>query len=178
MAVPDMTQVATVGLGLEVVHWAEISTDLSEIDAQRDAPSVQAAHNGMGVDHKREGVVLRPPIEVIKNNGQRIIAKHKRDDFAERTTPQGVTDPARLQVLTDARAIADEWVTPMRLAHVLDKLPAVGIEGTREVITAMVADITREAAGEVVLEREAVAAIGRRTATLFKTRLKDALRSE
>jgi predicted DNA-binding antitoxin AbrB/MazE fold protein len=73
--------------GLDFVHWVEISTDLAEIDAQRDADSVQAIKNGCGAGHHREGIVLRPLMEVTLNNGERVICKHKRDEFGETKTP-------------------------------------------------------------------------------------------
>ena len=70
----------------------------------------------------------------------------------------------------------DEWVTPMRLQHVLDKLPhATGMEQTRDVIFAMLEDVEREANGEIVFSQDAKKSIGTRTATLFKQRFKDSL---
>ena len=78
-------------------------------------------------------------------------------------------DAAKLAVLAEASAIAQEGVTPMRLAHVLDKMPRpLGMSATPRVIAAMVADVYREAAGEVVESREAMTAIGRQTASLFR----------
>ena len=70
LSVENMTQFCPT-LGLDVVPWREIPTDMAAVDAERDAPSVQAAKNGMGEGHPREGVVLRPLIELIKNNGDR-----------------------------------------------------------------------------------------------------------
>ena len=175
LAVPQAAEVVA-SLGLEFVHYARVSTDLAALDAERDAPSEQARRNGVDGDQPREGVVLRPLIEVIKNNGERVIAKHKRDEERETTTPRKVVDSATLEVLTRATAISDEWVTEMRLTHVLDRLgPDVGIERTGDVIRAMVEDVEREGAGEIVASREARTAIGKRTAELFKQRLKFAL---
>ena len=179
LAVPQASQVAG-ALGLEFVHYVDIPTDLDAIDAERDAPSVQAKRNGVDGDHPREGVVLHPPIEVRTNNGDRIIAKHKRDEERETKTPRRVVDQAQVAVLTQAAAIADEWATPTRLSHVLDRLGEggtdVGIERTGDVIKAMVEDVLREGAGEIVDGREARQAIGKRTAQLFKARLQAALR--
>jgi len=175
LSVPDACQV-TESLGLEFVHYVEISTDLAEIDAQRDADSVQAVRNGMGTGHKREGVVLRPLIEMTRNDGKRICSKHKRDDFSETKTPRKVTDE-ELAVLAEAKEIADEWVTEMRLSHVLQKFPEdVNIENTGKVIAAMVEDVTREAEGEIVDSKEARRAISKKTALMFKTRIKEALK--
>ena len=172
--VPVAEKIST-DLGLEFVPYAEISTDLSEIDAQRDAPSIVAQRRGMGDDKKREGVVLRPLMEMTGNNGERICAKHKRDDFAEVKTPRKVTDE-ELKVLSDAEAIADEWVTEQRLTHVLQKIENVGIDKMRDVITAMIEDVTREGSGEIVDSKEARKAISKRTSTMFKSRLQESLK--
>lgn len=171
LIVPTMTQVAN-SLGLEVVPWYRVSTDLQVLNDERDKPSEVAMRRGMGDNKPREGIVLRPPIEATLSDGRRIIAKHKQDSFAERATPQKVVDPSTLKVLEAAEAIAAEWVTPMRLAHVLDKLPtATDITSTKQVIAAMVEDVYREAKGEIVESKEASAAIGKKTATLFKQHL-------
>lgn len=177
LGVPQAADVVA-KLGLEFVHYVKVSTELAALDAERDAPSEQARRNGIEGDKPREGVVLRPLVELTANNGERIISKHKQDEERETKTARQVVDPSRLDVLSKADAIADEWVTPTRLAHVLDKLGDVGIERTRDVISAMIEDVTREAAGEIVDSREAHAAISRKAAELFKARLKDGLRRE
>ena len=177
LAVPQAHDVCT-KLGIEFVHYVKVPTDLEALDAERDAPSEQARRNGIEGDKPREGVVLRPLIEFVMNNGERVIAKHKRDDERETTTPRKVVDPALQAVLTKATEIADEWVTPTRLAHVLDKLgPDVGIERMRDVITAMTDDVLREGAGEIVDSREARTAIAKKTAETFKARLQSAFRA-
>jgi hypothetical protein len=171
LSVPKAEKVA-IDLGLEFVHYTEIPTDLAAIDAERDADSVQAVRNGMGPGKMREGIVLRPPIEVTMNNGERIIVKHKRAEFAERIHVPKVTDPTRLAVMTEAAAIAEEWAVPMRLEHVLQELThAMGMEHTGEVVKAMVDDIYKEAKGEIVESKEVSAAIGRVTAKLWKQRV-------
>lgn len=157
-------------LGLEFVHYVKCSTELDALNRERDAPSVQAKRNGIDEEKFREGVVLRPLIELTKNNGARIICKHKRDEFRETKAPR--VDGEALAVITEAAAVADEWVTPTRLGHVLDKLPgANGIEHTGAVIQAMLADVQREAEGEIVWSKDAERAIGRATALLYKRRL-------
>jgi hypothetical protein len=159
-------------LGLEFVHYARVSTDLAALDAERDAPSVQGKRNGVDGDKPREGVVLRPVIEVRLNGGERVMAKHKRAEERETATPREVVDPSKLQVLADAEAIAIEWCTPTRLEHLLQKIPGpIDITRTREVIAAMVADVLVEGEKEIVDSREARAAIGTRTAKLFKVHL-------
>lgn len=187
-------------LGLEFVHYKRVTTDLPALDAERDAPSMQAIRNGIsmivpeGADfncpagtvvepygthgdrianpRKREGVVLRPIIELTKNNGSRVICKHKRDEFRETKTPRPVVDPAKMEILANAERIADEYVTAMRLQHVLDKLPGHCIERMRDVIAAMVEDVEREAAGEIVTNDAVRKAIGKKTAITYKDYLK------
>jgi hypothetical protein len=176
LAVPQMDDLAKT-LGFEVVHWEEGPTDLAWLDAQMNAPSVQAKRNGILEDKPREGIVVRPPFEVRKNNDERVMAKHKGDSFKETATPRPVVDPEKLKVLQESQAIADEWVTDMRLEHVLQKLPAdIGMEGVRTVIAAMVEDVTREAKGEIVDSPEARKAISKKTADMFKARLKSKIK--
>lgn len=170
--VSNADDVVTVKLGLEFVHYTKISTALDAINAERDADSVQTVRNGMGLGKMREGIVLRPLIELVKNNGERIISKHKRDEFKETKTPREV-DPARLkrQILEDAESIADEWVTPMRMAHVLQHFSEVSIKETGNVIKAMIEDVTREASAEIVDSKGVRKAIGKKAAELFKSHL-------
>jgi hypothetical protein len=167
------------GLGLEFVHYVKVPSAIEAIDGERDADSMQAVRNGVGAGKIREGVVLRPLIEVVKNNGSRIIAKHKRDEFKERKHVPKVIDAESSKVLTDAAVIADEWVVPMRLVHVLQELPeATSMEHTPAVIKAMVADVYKEAKDEIVQSKDVAAAIGRKTVELWKAHLKKALAGE
>ncbi len=155
------------GLGLEFVYYKRISTNMLEIDMERDAFSVQAKRNGMG-EHPREGIVLRSIEEVTLNNGERIIAKHKTDAYSEIKTPRDVS-PEKLRVIEEAKAIADEWVTPMRLEHILSGSGLeMRIESIGKVIPLMIEDITREAEGEIIDSPDARKEIGRQTALLIK----------
>lgn len=163
-------------LGLEFVHYVRIPTTIEAIDTERDADSVQAVRNGMGSGHPREGVVLRPLIELRGNDGKRIVSKHKGEKFSETKTTREV-NPEQLQVLTEATEIAEEWVTPMRLEHVLDKLPQdIGMEKIPDIIKAMVEDVYREGEGELVQSKAVEKAIGKKTVFLFKKKLEDALK--
>lgn len=164
-------------LGFEFVFYTKVSTDIESLNAERDRPSTQAIRNGCGGDKISEGVVLRPLIEVRTNNGERIVAKHKRDEFRETRSPR-VVDPEKMKVLADAQAIADEWVTPMRLSHVLDKIPGASLEQMPVVLSAMIEDVEREAVGEIVVSGEARKAICTATAKMFKQRLKDQLQEQ
>jgi uncharacterized protein YutD len=167
LSVPNAHDVAT-KLGLEFVDYVKCTTDIETLNAERDKPSTQAIRNGCGNDKLREGVVLRPLIELRKNNNSRIVCKHKRDEFRETKTPRLLTDD-ELKVLEDAKEIADEWVTRMRLSHVLDKLNNPNDERlTGTVIKAMVEDVKREAEGEIVISKEALKEIGKLTSKLYR----------
>lgn len=175
LAVPNADLVVC-ALGLEFVHYKRVLTDLSALDAERDAPSEQAVRNGVAGDKPREGVVLRPIVEFVDNRGERIICKHKRDEERETATPRKVVDPEKLIVLENAAAIAVEWVTETRLSHVLDKLGNnLSIEATKQVIDAMLEDVLREGASEIKDSKEARAAISRKAASMFKEHLKKKL---
>jgi hypothetical protein len=167
LSVPQAEEIVQ-SWGLEFVPYAKVSTDLASLDAERDAPSVQAIRNGISEPKIREGIVLRPLIEVQKNNGERIIAKHKRSEFSERATIPEV-DPTKRQILEQAEAIALEWVTPMRLQHVLDKLNNPReLSAIPEVIKAMIEDVVRESTGEIMDSKDARKAIGARACKLYK----------
>lgn len=158
------------GLGLDFVPYNQIPCSMSAIDAERDARSVQAERNGMGA-HPREGIVLRPLEEVTKNNGNRIIAKHKTDAFSETKTKREVS-PEKLKMLEESRAIAEEWVTPMRLKHILSGNGVeLAMENIGKLIPLMIEDVTREAEGEIVDSPNARKEIGRHTALMCKRML-------
>lgn len=165
-------------LGLEFVDYVRISTELKDLDYQRDRPSVQAERNGMGNNKPREGIVIRPINEMIKAHGIRIIAKHKGDKFSERATPQKIVDPSKLAVLQNAALIADEWVTPNRLKNILSHLKEeeIKVENTKNIILIMIEDVLREAAGEIVDSPETKKAIGKKAAEVFQKYIKDKLK--
>lgn len=159
-------------LGVPFVAFEEVEATVEALDRERDRPSRQAQRNGIEGDKPSEGIVIRPPFEVTNNAGERVIAKHKRPEFSERQSNPPVNEEA-LRVYTEAQKIADEWVTAMRLTHVLDKLgnPSEMCD-TPKVIKAMVEDVEREASGEIVSSPEVRRAIGSKTAEMFKSRLR------
>lgn len=161
---------------VEFVFYKKINTDLELLTAERDSDSVQAVRNGMGEGHKREGIVLRPLVEMRINNGDRVICKYKPDEQMETKTKREI-NPEQLKVLNDAKAIGDEWVTNLRLEHVLQKFPAgVSMEAMGDIIKAMIEDVYREGKGEVVESKEASKAIGQKTVQLFKQKLQNKLK--
>lgn len=208
LSVPQAFDCAT-SLGFEFVDWVEIPTtcdhtlDLDQfetgefkdpdgvihrpdrlcyINHERDKPSTQAIRNGCGDDKLREGVVLHPPFECTKNNGERVLCKHKRDEFRETKTPR-VVDPAKQQMLEGAQKIAAEYVTAIRLDHVLNRLISsrdkkdIGIEDTRDVISLMIEDVNREGSGEFEPSPAVNKSIGAATAKMFKAHLQNSIRS-
>lgn len=172
LSVPAAFEV-TSALGLEFVPFELISTDLKALDDARVAPSVVAVRRGCG-DRPREGVVLRPPFECRDNRG-RICAKHKAETFRETRSPRPA-DPEKVLAITAGQAVADEWVTEMRLTHVLGKLGEVHLEDMKRIIDAMCEDVVREGAGEIVWTDQARRAVASRTATMFKARLQARMR--
>ena len=155
-------------LGLEFVDYVRTTTDIDTLDSWRDAPSSQSVRNGIAEERKREGIVLRPIIELTKNNGQRIISKHKGAEFLETKSIRKLKD-ADLSVLLEACAIVEEWVTPMRFNHVIQKFGKItDMKAAYKIIEAMVEDVEREGAGEIVLSKEVRSGISKRTVELYK----------
>lgn len=161
---------------IEFVDYVKIEVTLENLTAERDKPSVQAVRNGITEPKKREGIVLRPLVELRMNNGDRVICKYKPDEFNETKTKREVNSE-QLQVLKEAKAIADEWVVPLRLEHVLQKFPEdVDMESMGDIIKAMIEDVNREAKGEIIESKEANKAISVKTVQLFKQKLQSKLK--
>ena len=175
LSVPKAEEIAK-QLGLEFVSYVKCSTDVSTLDLEKLKSSIQAKRNGILEDKLREGIVLRPLMEVNRVDGKRIIAKHKNDEFRETTSKRKVVDPKRLQILTEAKEIAKEWVTEMRLSHILDVFPEADITKTGYIIKAMVEDIKREAEKEVIWNKDVEKAISRTCGIMFKNRIKGVLK--
>ena len=171
--VPNAESVAS-KLGLEFVPYEKVPATVEALNAERDRPSRVAKRRGIVEDKVPEGIVIRPLVEMRLPNGERVMAKHKGENFSERKSKSDtkVVDPEKMQLLTEAKEIAEEWVTPMRLEHVLDKLPHnLEMKDIPLLIKAMQDDVAREARGEVVLSKQALAEIGSLTVKLFKKKL-------
>lgn len=162
--------------GLEFVHYDKIEVNLDNLTRLRDADSVQAVRNGIVEPKKREGIVLRPLVELRINNGDRVICKYKPDEQMETKTKREVSEE-QLKVLSDAKAIAEEWTVNLRLEHVLQKFPNdVNMESMGDIIKVMIEDIFREGEGEIVKSKEVEKAIGKITVQLFKQKLQSKLK--
>ena len=103
------------------------------------------------------------------------MVKHKALEFQETKTPRQVNGK-KLVLLEEARAIADEWVTEVRLSHVLQKFPDADITQTGIIISAMVEDIEREAEREIIKSKEARKEISKQTALMFKRKFVNSLK--
>lgn len=163
--------------GLEFVWYTRTSTELDALDILRDATSAQALRNGGGVlpPHKRiaEGIVLRPLIELTRNDGKRIIAKHKGAAFSEtkKTRVVNRTDE-QLKVLAQVKDICVEWVTENRLSNILSHDPApLELSQIPSIIGMMIEDVLREGKGEIVESKQLKQAISRETALMVKRRV-------
>lgn len=181
LTVPQ-AEALVLGLSLEFVNYVKISTKLSEIDFWRDATSEQAIRNGIttrdGQWVRREGVVLRTLDESFDRRGNRIIAKHKRDEERETKTPRKVVDPAKAEFIKEARRVAEEFVVMERLHHVIAHLsiPVIDMTCAKAVINEMVSDVNREGKGEFEPSNTVNAEIGKRTAQLLKQYLSEKLK--
>jgi hypothetical protein len=159
-------------LGLEFVPYELVDATEENINRERDRDSIIAIWRGMGAGHIREGIVIRPPFEVVMNDGERCMAKHKRDEFREHKSSRSIVeDPEKRAVLEAAEAVADEWCVPMRLQHVLGHLTKDDVEPTMsqmgDIIKAMIEDIYVEAGDEIKQSRDVEKAIGTKTVKLF-----------
>jgi hypothetical protein len=161
---------------IEFVSYEKIDVSSPKLIEERDKPSVQAVRNGITEPKKREGVVLRPLIELRKNNGERVIAKFKPDEQMETKSKREVSDE-QLKVLSEANEVAEEWVTNLRLEHVLQKFPAdVNMESMGDIIKAMIADVYREGKDEIIESKPVEKAIGKATVKIFKAKLQSKLK--
>jgi len=173
LSVPQSEKLA-IDLDQEFVPYKLVETTEEALNAERDRDSIIAIRRGMGEGKKREGIVIRPPFEVTTNSGERICAKHKREDFREHKSPRSLdVDPA---VLEEAEAIAEEWCVMNRLHHVIQHLTVNGkepmMEQMRDIVNEMIRDIYREASGEIVQSKLVEKAIGTKTVKLFKEYLR------
>lgn len=164
-------------LGLPFVYYEIGPATIEWLMSQRGRPSEQAKRNGMGIQMS-EGIIIRAPIELYDENGGRLVAKYKRDDFRETSSIRSLTETP--EVLVESNAIAEEWVVEERLNHVLSALAARGtpcseMQDTGRVIEEMLKDVAIESAGQVVWSEDVKRAISRRTALLYKLRVRNGI---
>lgn len=175
MDVPDAESISK-KFQQEFVWYEKIENTLDNLNKYRDQPSQQAIRNGCGDDKPAEGIIIRPLQECYDSQGGRWIYKHKRADFCETASRRETfVDHGRVVILTEAQKVADEFVTEMRLNHILDKMqPApAGMEDTARVIKAMQNDIRIEHQDEIDwrIGKDILAKIASATAKLWKNRV-------
>jgi hypothetical protein len=175
-------------MNLEFVPYREIDATIEALDAERDLPSEVAVRRGC-VDgpKKREGVVLRPITECYDEHGNRIIVKHRIKEHSETAKERKLeNEPEKLALLQKADEIAEEWVTLVRLQHVLQSIaskmnvePAdLKIQDMSDICNEMVLDVYKEASAanlgeekvgtEIIKSGAAEKAIKNKTRILFK----------
>jgi len=164
-------------IGMPFVYFEKGPATLEWLDSQKNRPSEQAKRNGMGDNQISEGIVIRPPMELHDDNDGRLIAKHRKEIFRETKSARSLTEE-EVEALQDAKEIAEEWVVDHRLTHVLSALVAKGhtqlsMKDTLLVIETMQEDVRVEAGDQIAWSEAAGKAIGRKTAELFKKRVKE-----
>lgn len=165
VSMDDSAKIADI-LSIPFVDYGIYPTDIEVLNTLRDKKSVLGM-KWAGIEVPREGIVIEPliPMRIFDNY---VIAKHKAKEERETATVREVSSD-KLQVLADAQAIADEWVTENRLEHVMSKITLPREKQYFPVFAkAMVADIYREGTGEIVQSKEATSAIMKKTAELLR----------
>jgi len=175
LCVPDAFDICS-QFNIEFVHYEKVKTEIEILDKLANDYSIQSIRNGIKEPKKREGIVLRPLVELIKNNGSRIISKHKNDTFKEREHLPKISEES-LKIYEEAQSAVNEFVTEMRLSHILGKLTECNIEDAGMIIKFMIEDVFREAKGEIIENTEIKKLIGKKTAIMFKQRIVDKLKT-
>lgn len=169
-------------LQLDVVPGEVIDCTEEELTRVRNLPSEVAVMCGCGENEDRygnkpplrEGIVIRPLVELRMSNGDRVIAKYKNPDFSETKSRKDCNYPSEKRREYEAAAkVVDDYVTDARLGHVLDAigLQDPNIQDLGKVLPAMVEDVLRESKGEVPDTKEIRRMIGGKTVPLFKKRI-------
>ena len=169
-------------LGLEVVPGKVIPATEEALTEYRNSPSEVAVLRGCQDNADRfgnkpplrEGIVIRPLVEMRTNDNSRVMAKFKNPCFSERESRKDAAFPSeRKQEILKAEAAAKDFTTETRLEHVLDALglKEPTLQDTPKVIKGMVEDILREGAGEVEDSKTLRREIGRISVKLFRQKL-------
>ena len=156
--------------GQEFVWYTTCENTLENLDKYKNQPSQLSLAKGLG-ENLAEGIVTKPLYECYDRRGGRWILKHKIDKFGETKTPREV-DPNKAQEVFRGQAVADEFVTEMRLSHVLDKGSYRSEKDIPALIQAMLDDIRTECGDEIEESKHVIRAVGGKTVALFKERLR------
>jgi Rnl2 family RNA ligase len=125
-----------------------------------------------------EGIVLRPPIMLRNKRGEWVMAKLKDEAFEERKSLK--KSPMAPVDHTEAIAFAEEWVTPMRLEHVLQQareqqVPIDSMQGMGSILRLMAADVLRESGTPKDQWKLYGSHVAKQTKELFQTYLQESL---
>lgn len=160
-------------VGLDFVAYSKINVDIDSLTRERDLPSRQAKKNGIVEDKISEGIIIRPLVETFMR-GQRVITKYKHPKFSERFSKKDstITQNNITNVRRESKDITKEWVTSVRMQHVIDRvrseLQRDPIEkDVRNIIDAMMEDIIREGENEIIITDLTKKMINNKTAGLF-----------
>jgi hypothetical protein len=176
LEVPDAEGMAK-RFGQEFIWWTECENTLENLTKYRDQDSQLALLRGCGPGKMAEGIITKPFFECYDKQGGRWILKYKREDFAEVKTPREIDPEAKMNILR-GQAVADEFVTEMRLRHILDKNPYSTLQDIPKVIQLMVDDIAAECEGEYIASSVVMKAIGGKTVMFYKKFLENKLLQE
>jgi hypothetical protein len=151
-------------MGLKFVPYEMGPLTEEWLDAQRDAPSKISLTD----DAPKEGIVIRAIYENNYEDGYRFIYKHKNAGFRETNSVRSISSDEDVKLWADAEEVALEYVTPMRLSHVLQKTEYKGVEDTGNVVRAMVNDVLVEEGHDIVWNKKVEKAIGKKTVELLR----------
>ena len=192
LCVPLAERVVRKVFHLDFVPFVSIASTIDALNAARDADSELVRRNGAGAGaaQLREGIVVKPAVVTstgyemsflgLPTPGGRAIYKHKRSEFSETATPRELgrrqLSLEQIHLCNNKQQLhqqAVEWVTPMRLHHILDQLhrahkEVVVVRQTQAaailkeqcrlsyatVLQAMVEDVRKESSGEIVFSPE------------------------
>jgi len=154
--------------GLDFVFYWRGPNEIEWLDSKRDHPSMQAKKNGILEDRPEEGIVCRAINERMVTSQNRWIFKHKRKEFSEVRTPR-IIDDKEFLMMTKAKEVAYEFMTEMRMHHILSKSPEEwNLQRTSEYVKLAIADVKKESEGEVVWSKNIEKSVGGLAVHLFK----------
>jgi hypothetical protein len=132
----------------------------------------------MGPGLLREGIVIRPLLEEKDKNGKRVIYKfvNKCPPFSELKDRPNLGE--MVKVMTNQKEIVDQWVTQVRMQHVLDDFKSnlqndeenKRMETNKlipEIVSLFVKDVQKEHNGSIVWSSTIEKAIKSAAGTMF-----------
>jgi hypothetical protein len=162
----------TIKCGLEFVSYKKIKSTIEELNAAMSEQSIQAIRNGVGEGKVREGIVIRPMEEDVDDLGERVIYKHKTKEYSETKRVYALGEEVVKQQ-GNVEEIAKNWVTGMRLEHMLQKIKRDGVKETyTSVINYMLEDVKKESTDEVDISPALEKAVKKLVSKLYNRKLK------